>query len=98
LEKSLFTPASDVIVARLIALRKKAGLTQRQLASRIRREPSLVAKVELGERRLDLHEFFQLCRALRADPEVEAAQIMRELKRLEKSGRKRKHQNGTPKK
>lgn len=63
----------------LFALRTKAGLTQRQLAERLHRERSLVGRLELGERRLDVVEFFWLCRACGADPVKEAAALMRQL-------------------
>lgn len=56
-----------VLCARLIELRKNAGLSQRQLAERLGREQSVVARIELGERRLDVVELFRLLKALDAD-------------------------------
>ncbi len=47
--------------------REDAGLSQRAVAARLGVSPSWVAKVELGERRLDVVEFVRLTRALRAD-------------------------------
>jgi transcriptional regulator with XRE-family HTH domain len=41
-------------------------MTQRQLASAIGKPPSFVAKVEQGERRLDIVEFIAIARALGA--------------------------------
>ena len=52
----------------LIAARRKAGLTQHEVAERLGRPQSFVAKVEGGERRLDVIEFVDLVRALGADP------------------------------
>jgi transcriptional regulator with XRE-family HTH domain len=52
----------------LIAARKKAGLTQQDVADRLGRPQSFVAKYEGGERRLDVVEFLQVAAALGADP------------------------------
>ena len=46
-------------------LRKEAGLTQVELARRLRRPQSFVSKYEIGERRLDVIELRTVCRALR---------------------------------
>ena len=58
-------------------MRKEAGLTQHQLASKLRREQSFVARIELGERRLDLVEFFWVARACRVSPDKAASELMR---------------------
>ena len=52
----------------LKAERLTAGLTQQQVADRLGRPQSFVAKVEGCERRLDVVEFVNLCRALGVDP------------------------------
>jgi transcriptional regulator with XRE-family HTH domain len=48
--------------------RKKKGLTQEQLATRLGRPQSFVSKYERGERRLDVVEFAEVARALGIDP------------------------------
>ena len=58
------------MLAVLVASRREAGLTQAELAKRLGVVPSWVAKVEIGERRLDLVEFVALSRALKLDPAV----------------------------
>jgi transcriptional regulator with XRE-family HTH domain len=40
----------------LVQLRKKAGLSQAELAKQLGKPPSYVGKYELGERRLDVIE------------------------------------------
>lgn len=55
-------------IARIVAARSAARLTQRELAERLGKPPSFIAKIELGERRLDIVEFIALARALRLDP------------------------------
>jgi transcriptional regulator with XRE-family HTH domain len=48
-------------------MRIEAGLTQRELAARMGREQSFIWRLEQGERRLDVLEFFWVCRALGMD-------------------------------
>nr|WP_206615447.1 helix-turn-helix transcriptional regulator [Solirhodobacter olei] len=51
----------------LRSARQGAGLTQQQVADRLGRPQSFVAKVEGYERRLDVVEFLHLCRAIGID-------------------------------
>jgi transcriptional regulator with XRE-family HTH domain len=55
-------------IERLVAARAVAGLTQRELADRIQKPPSFIAKIEIGERRLDFVEFIAITRALGLNP------------------------------
>lgn len=48
----------------LVAARTEAGLTQMELAKRLRCHQSFVARVESGERRIDVIELIVLARAL----------------------------------
>jgi transcriptional regulator with XRE-family HTH domain len=52
----------------LIAERLRVGLTQIDVAARLRKPQSYVSKYERGERRLDIVEFFDVARALGIDP------------------------------
>ncbi len=61
-------PAYEKVMAELVAMREKAGLTQRQLAAKLDRECSFVWRIEKGERRVDLLEFFWVCNACKVDP------------------------------
>lgn len=54
----------------LIQRRKEAGLTQEAVAKAIGRPQSFVAKVESGERRLDVVEFLELSAAIGFEPEA----------------------------
>jgi transcriptional regulator with XRE-family HTH domain len=56
------------LLAAMVELRKARGLSQAQLARRIKKPPSFVGKYELGERRLDVVEVFDLLCALETDP------------------------------
>jgi hypothetical protein len=53
------------------------------LAAKLERERSLVGRLELGERRLDMVEFYWLCRACDANPVTESASLMRQLEALQ---------------
>ena len=68
LTKSLHSPQHKAFCDLLIAARRKAGLTQQVVAKRLKRPQSFVAKVEGGERRLDILEFLDFSRAIEADP------------------------------
>lgn len=52
----------------LVEARRNAGLTQADLAKRLRRHQSFVSKYEAGERRLDVVELVYLSRVLHFDP------------------------------
>lgn len=49
-------------LARLRAARQQAGLTQAEVAKRLRRPQSFVSKCEAGERRVDVVELAALAR------------------------------------
>ena len=52
----------------LAAVRKRAGITQQELAKRLGKPQSFVSAFEGGQRRVDLMEFFLIVEALRVDP------------------------------
>jgi transcriptional regulator with XRE-family HTH domain len=52
----------------LRGLREAAGLTQRQLAKRLRKPQSWVYNCETGNRRVDVAEFIAWAKACKADP------------------------------
>lgn len=68
LTKSVFSPSYARFRELLIEARESAGLTQWQLAERLKRPQSYVSKFERGERRLDVVEFLEVTKALRIDP------------------------------
>jgi transcriptional regulator with XRE-family HTH domain len=52
----------------IVEAREAAGLTQRELAAKLRRSNSFVWKLEAGERRIDVLEFIEIARCLDVDP------------------------------
>lgn len=49
-------------------MRENAGLTQRDLARKLRIHNTMVHRSEIGDRRIDPVEFAAWCRACDADP------------------------------
>ena len=52
----------------LIRLREEKGLSQRELSKKLKRVQTFVSKYERGERRLDVVEFLEIAKALKANP------------------------------
>ncbi len=68
MQKSIHTRQYRLFLDWLIQARKDAGLTQQQVADKLDRPQSFVAKYEGGERRLDVVEFLEIANLLDADP------------------------------
>ena len=66
--KSLHSDRYAALTLTLITARVDAGLTQAQLASKLGKPQSFVSKIERGERRIDLVEFYDLSIAIGTDP------------------------------
>ena len=60
----------------LVEARKTAGLSQQDLASRLKTSQTVIARIETGERRVDVVEFIDLARALRIDPHKVLGQLL----------------------
>jgi transcriptional regulator with XRE-family HTH domain len=67
MRKSVHTRACAVLREHLVAARHAADLSQQQLAKKLDRPQSFVAKYENGERRIDLVELFEIARVLNVD-------------------------------
>ncbi len=65
--KSVFTDQYQTFLSMLVKERKKANLTQVQLASTLKKPQSFISKYEKGERRLDVIEFLDIARAIGFD-------------------------------
>jgi ribosome-binding protein aMBF1 (putative translation factor) len=66
--KSLHSPAYEKLTELLVQARRKSGLTQQEVADALKTHQSYVAKVEGGERRIDVVEFMELARVLGVVP------------------------------
>ncbi|MCR6628905.1 MAG: helix-turn-helix domain-containing protein [Magnetospirillum sp.] len=66
--KSTHTQAYIQAIAALISARKERRVLQADLALKLNKPQSFVSKYEARERRLDVVEFFEVCRAIGANP------------------------------
>lgn len=67
--KSLRSPGHLALIAALISSRKSQGYSQAKLAEKLKCHQSFVARIETGQRRIDVPELVILSRALNTSPE-----------------------------
>jgi len=66
--KNLRSAKHRALIAAIVAAREAAGLTQRELAAKLKRSNSFVWKIEAAERRVEVLEFVEIARAVDVDP------------------------------
>lgn len=66
--KTLGTERHRALIALLVEKREASGLTQTELAHKLGEYQSFVARLESGQRRVDVIEFLELARILNFDP------------------------------
>ncbi len=66
--KTLGTKRHQALIALLIEKREAKGLTQTDLAAKLGEYQSFVARLESGQRRVDVIEFLELSEILGFDP------------------------------
>ena len=76
MQKTITTQQHQRLRELLLEARRAAGMTQVQVAERLGKPQSFVAKYEAGERRLDIIEFLAVADALGIDP----ASVLGELR------------------
>lgn len=81
MRKSVHTPEYSAMRAELRAARESAGLSQREVAAALRVPHSVVAKMESGERRVDLVEFCWFLRSCGADAVAAVSRVQRKMTR-----------------
>ncbi|ETW98726.1 MAG: hypothetical protein ETSY1_17585 [Candidatus Entotheonella factor] len=84
MQKTIHSEQGQLIRDKLREVREKAGLTQRELCRKLGREHTFISKCELGERRVDIAEFYWICQACGASPAKEAIRLMKAFAALEK--------------
>ncbi|WP_449045937.1 helix-turn-helix domain-containing protein [Paracoccus versutus] len=75
--RTLRSPGHLALMAALKRARLDAGLTQTELAERLKRPQSFVAKYENGERRIEVVELIEITTAMDSDPR-DIIQIVRD--------------------
>lgn len=74
--KTIWTERHGKLRALLIQARKTCGMTQADVAQRLGRPQSFVAKYERGERRVDVVEFLDLASIMGFDPHTLIAALV----------------------
>ncbi len=74
--KTLRTRRHRALCAALKSARKAARMSQDELASRLKTSQTVIARIEIGERRIDVIEFIDLAKALRLDPRMILTELM----------------------
>lgn len=69
MEKSLHSEKYRRLLSWLKKAREDRCLTIRQLAEILGESHAVIGKIEIGERRLDVGEYIQICAALGLNPE-----------------------------
>lgn len=65
---TIHTAGQKALSEALAAARTKAGLTQAALGKILRCHQSMIARIESGQRRIDVVELVIICRGLDVDP------------------------------
>ena len=77
-----YTREYEIFCRKLVQLRTAAGLTQRDMAKRLKKHHSVVGKMEItGGRQVSVLEFMAWCKAVKRD----AAEVIKELESEMKS-------------
>lgn len=80
-KKSLFKKEYKVLLDQLYRLRMGSGLRQSDLAEKLRVPQSFISKIESGERRIDLIELRETCKALGSNLEEFIHEFEKALKK-----------------
>jgi transcriptional regulator with XRE-family HTH domain len=68
--------AYKALVASLVEHRKSAGMTQVELARRMKTDQSQISKFERSERRLDVMDYLRYCESIGLDPGILLKEIV----------------------
>lgn len=79
MQKTIYSQMNRQVHEKLVEIRHKAGLTQRELAKKLGREHSFIARIEQGERRVDLVEFYLICKACKIKPLNELIELVKKF-------------------
>jgi transcriptional regulator with XRE-family HTH domain len=74
--KTIGSKRHKALIAMLIKERKAAGMNQTELAKALGQYQSFVARVESGERRVDVIEFLDLANAIGFEPKKAIAKLL----------------------
>ena len=66
--KTLGSPRQKALIEYIVSRREVSGLTQAEVAKRLGEYQSFVARLESGQRRVDVVEFLAVSEVLKFDP------------------------------
>lgn len=66
--KTIYHDDYRMLINKLIMIRKNTNFTQLEIAQKLQKPQSYIAKIENFERKLDVLEFVQICYALGVKP------------------------------
>lgn len=81
MDKTVHSAAYRQILGLLRARREELGLSMRDLGEILKVPHSVIGKIELAERRLDLLEYTTICEALDLDPRELLGPLLSKKKR-----------------
>nr|WP_309381375.1 helix-turn-helix transcriptional regulator [Cerasicoccus frondis] len=81
MQKSIYSVENVILCEMLRSARQQRKLTQTQLAERLGKPQSFIAKVERGERRLDVVEFVKVIESIELSAPHFLQQYMDELEK-----------------
>lgn len=77
MSKTLGSKRHKALVAMLIAKREAKGMTQTDLAEKLGQYQSFVARIESGQRRIDVIEYLDIAEAIGFDPKRALSALLR---------------------
>ncbi|MEM9619297.1 MAG: helix-turn-helix transcriptional regulator [Pseudomonadota bacterium] len=77
MSKTLGSKRHKALIAILTEKREASGMTQTEIADKLGEYQSFVARVESGQRRVDVIEFLDLTEILGLDPKKVIAELMK---------------------
>jgi transcriptional regulator with XRE-family HTH domain len=74
--KTLRSRRHRALCAALKSARKRQQLSQHEVAVRLKTSQTVIARIEIGERRIDVIEYIDLAKVLRLDPRAMLTDLM----------------------
>ena len=79
--KALRSTTAQAVATILATAREQAGMTQRDLACRVKRPHSVIGMIESNKRQVNMPEFIAIAEAIGADPAELFRHVLRERSR-----------------
>jgi len=82
MKKTIYSKQATIIAERIRSIREKSGLTSRQLSKTLGKGHSYISNCEVGERRVDMAEFYWICKACGASPQKEVSALIKAFDKI----------------